>query len=203
MLEGIGGFFGWLGNGLSSDKKERLDEIKQKAREQDDARTPIESRVPRPGADQIQARCDIFTGFRDDWNKAVGQIGVLANVGVQWYGIGASLATPKYVPRFISGVRVTNRRTGETISGTVDLGPTLERIQRGARFPHRNDGSIFRNLPVNGRCLLPTKPNGYYTEFVVPTPGINGPGPQRLVVGQGGEVYYTPDHYQTFIPVSQ
>lgn len=43
-------------------------------------------------------------------------------------------------------------------------------------------------------------PVGYYTEYVHPTPGILGPGPQRIVVGQGGEMYYTADHYKTFIP---
>ena len=50
---------------------------------------------------------------------------------------------------------------------TVDLGPTLDRISRGERFPHRNDGSIFRNR--EGR--LPSKPDGYYREYVHPTPG--------------------------------
>ena len=41
--------------------------------------------------------------------------------------------------------------------------------------------------------------NKYYREYVVPTPGINGAGPQRIVVGRFGEWYYTPDHYKTFI----
>ncbi|NWE46962.1 hypothetical protein HX857_14370 [Pseudomonas gingeri] len=26
-------------------------------------------------------------------------------------------------------------------------------------------------------------------------------GPQRIVVGKGGEMYYTPDHYKTFVPI--
>jgi len=33
--------------------------------------------------------------------------------------------------------------------------------------------------------------------------GINGAGPQRIVTGNGGEIYYTPDHYQTFIRLDQ
>lgn len=78
--------------------------------------------------------------------------------------------------------------------GKVDLEPTLERIERGERFPHRNDGGTFRNLERR----LPQKPAGYYREYVVPTDGLDGPGPQRLVMGQNGEAYYTPDHYQTF-----
>jgi RHS repeat-associated protein len=74
---------------------------------------------------------------------------------------------------------------------------TLSRIESGVKFSHRNDGSIFQNR----EGLLPTKPPGYYTEYVHPTPGVSGPGAQRIVIGQGGEIYYTPDHYGTFIPV--
>jgi len=45
------------------------------------------------------------------------------------------------------------------------------------------------------------EPAGYYTEYVHPTPGISGPGPQRIVVGKQGETYYTNDHYKTFIKI--
>ena len=45
--------------------------------------------------------------------------------------------------------------------------------------------------------LLPSRPEGYYREFVHPTPGVRGPGPQRVVQGQGGELFYSPDHYGT------
>jgi hypothetical protein len=86
------------------------------------------------------------------------------------------------------------------ISGEVeDLGPTLERIRTGGKFPHGNDGSVFRN----SERLLPKKPKGYYREYVHPTSGINGPGKQRIVIGKGGEQYYTPDHYKTFIQIKK
>ncbi|ELK4807854.1 hypothetical protein RVS41_005214 [Pseudomonas aeruginosa] len=49
---------------------------------------------------------------------------------------------------------------------------------------------------------MPVKPVGYYTEYVHPTPGVTGPGAQRIVVGKGGEMYYTADHYKTFIPIN-
>ena len=78
--------------------------------------------------------------------------------------------------------------------GTIDLGPTLSRIKRGESNRHRNDGTTFQNR--EGR--LPRKPSGYYKEYVQPTPGINGPGPQRLILGEQGEIWYTPDHYKTF-----
>ncbi|XHC14073.1 hypothetical protein ABWH98_26005 [Labrenzia sp. ac12] len=29
-----------------------------------------------------------------------------------------------------------------------------------------------------------------------------GQGPQRVIQGQGGGLYYTPDHYGTFIPLN-
>lgn len=79
--------------------------------------------------------------------------------------------------------------------GPVDLSETIERIRAGETFPHRNDGSVFGNR----ERLLPSKPRGYYREYVHPTDGINGPGPQRLVVGKDGDWWYTPDHYASFI----
>ncbi|TMQ03518.1 MAG: hypothetical protein E6J90_53320 [Deltaproteobacteria bacterium] len=100
--------------------------------------------------------------------------------------------------RFINGVKVTDRATGNVLQGTVDLKPTLDRISAGKSFPHRNDGSVFGNK----EGLLPQQPAGYYREYVHPTPGVNGPGPQRIVTGQGGEIFYTPDHYGTFIRVN-
>jgi RHS repeat-associated protein len=104
---------------------------------------------------------------------------------------------------FIQGVKVKSH--GKVIAeGTVDLKPTLERIRSGGSFAHKNDGSVFKNLPPKGSSqpLLPEQPLGYYREYVHPTPGVNGPGPQRVVVGQGGEIYYTPDHYESFILVN-
>jgi ribonuclease T1 len=78
--------------------------------------------------------------------------------------------------------------------GTVDLSETLTRIERGDRLRFAHDGSKFSNR--EGR--LPHKPAGYYHEYVHPTPGISGPGPQRIIVGRQGETYYTSDHYRNF-----
>lgn len=89
----------------------------------------------------------------------------------------------------------TIRDFGKVVyKGTIDLQPTLDRIARGERNTHRNDGSTFGNRERR----LPQKPSGYYTEYVHPTKGINGPGPQRVIVGKGGDIWYTPDHYETF-----
>ena len=64
-------------------------------------------------------------------------------------------------------------------------------------FPieYRHDGSIFNNREHK----LPPLSNGEtYTEWVVPTDGIKGPGARRIVSG-GGMMWYTRDHYKTFI----
>ena len=78
--------------------------------------------------------------------------------------------------------------------GNIDLGPTLARIQRHERLDFPNDGVTFQNRERR----LPQQPAGYYHEFVHPTPGLRGPGPQRIVTGKEGEIFYTPDHYRTF-----
>jgi RHS repeat-associated protein len=54
---------------------------------------------------------------------------------------------------------------------------------------------------LNDRGKLPQQPPGYYKESDV-WPGSPGSrGSERLVVGDGGEVYYSPDHYETFIQI--
>lgn len=105
--------------------------------------------------------------------------------------------------RFIDNVNVVDIKTGERFTGTVDLKPTLDRIINGEKYPHRNDGSIFQNRPdkLTGETGLPPQPLGYYKEYVHPTPNIQGPGPQRIITGEKGEIYYTNDHYKTFIRI--
>ena len=78
-----------------------------------------------------------------------------------------------------------------------DLSRTVDRIEKGVPYPHRNDGSVFRN--TDGK--LPVQPQGYYREYVHPTPGTTGAGLQRVIVGANGEMYYSPDHYQTFYTI--
>ncbi len=73
---------------------------------------------------------------------------------------------------------------------------TLERIQRGGPFPHRQDGSVFQNR--EGR--LPRQARGYYREYTVDTPGLDHRGERRIVTGgqPPREYYYTDDHYESF-----
>lgn len=83
------------------------------------------------------------------------------------------------------------------LPSTIDIQPTLDRIAKGIADPHSNDGVTF----FNNKSKLPVQGAGYYTEYVIRTPGVGNAGPQRLVLGKNGEVYYTPDHYINFIKV--
>jgi guanyl-specific ribonuclease Sa len=75
-----------------------------------------------------------------------------------------------------------------------EIAATLTRIDAGERLRFRHDGAVFENRERR----LPRKPAGYYREWVHPTPGVDGPGARRIVTGENGEAWYTPDHYQTF-----
>ena len=67
-------------------------------------------------------------------------------------------------------------------------------IKQGGPFPYKRDGVVFGNFERR----LPEKERGYYREYTVPTPGSRDRGARRIIVGRGGEYYYTDDHYQTF-----
>jgi guanyl-specific ribonuclease Sa len=97
-------------------------------------------------------------------------------------------------PLVIDGLSLRDS-SGRTIyRGQIDLAPTLERIAAGRRLRFPNDGTTFQNRENR----LPRRPPGYYREWVVPTPKEPGPGPQRLITGEEGEVWYTSDHYRSF-----
>ena len=74
--------------------------------------------------------------------------------------------------------------------------PVIDRIQRGERFAHRQDGSTFGNREQR----LPRRQHGWYREYTVPTPGLSHRGARRIVTGGDppSEWYYTDDHYDSF-----
>ena len=83
--------------------------------------------------------------------------------------------------------------------GRMDVNPTLNRIRKGEKLKHRNDGSIFRNREK----LLPLRDDrDYYREFVHAMKNMPFPGPQRIVIGKNGAVFYTGDHYKSFVRVN-
>ncbi|MFB9909241.1 ribonuclease domain-containing protein [Allokutzneria oryzae] len=79
-----------------------------------------------------------------------------------------------------------------------EAGNTWQTIRAGGPYKYpKNDNVDF----FNREGILPSKNRGYYREFTVPTPGENTRGARRLVTGKTGEVYYTGDHYKSFIVV--
>ena len=71
---------------------------------------------------------------------------------------------------------------------------TLALIRAGGPFRYSQDDQAFGNF----ERILPRKDRGYYREYTVPTPGESDRGARRIVAGDGGEKYYTDDHYETF-----
>jgi hypothetical protein len=101
--------------------------------------------------------------------------------------------------------------SSHTYTGPINVALTLERIRHGYWMStHSTDGGFF-NLFPGEMPNIPRKGNNYYMEFVVwdsiditnatYDPAINPvgvssfPGPLRLLIGLGGEVWFTGDHY--------
>lgn len=101
--------------------------------------------------------------------------------------------TGSTVPGVESGLRV------EPLSALPEQArQTWELIEQDGPFPYPGkDGSVFGNREK----LLPLKESGYYREYTVPTPGSQDRGARRLVTGESAELYYTADHYSSFVVV--
>jgi ribonuclease T1 len=78
-----------------------------------------------------------------------------------------------------------------------EVGDTWRLIVKGGPYPYREDGKTFQNR----EGLLPHEKTGYYREYTVDTPGSDDRGAQRLIYGSGKELYYTGDHYKSFVVV--
>jgi ribonuclease T1 len=79
----------------------------------------------------------------------------------------------------------------------VEARRTVALIQAGGPYPYARDGVVFGNAERR----LPVDASGYYREYTVTTPGESDRGARRIIVGNGGEFYYTADHYETFVRV--
>ncbi|MGH3436221.1 MAG: ribonuclease domain-containing protein [Sciscionella sp.] len=72
---------------------------------------------------------------------------------------------------------------------------TVGLIKAGGPFPYpNNDGVVF----TNREGILPSCASTYYREYTVVTPGASNRGARRIVTGNGGEYFYTGDHYASF-----
>jgi ribonuclease T1 len=85
-------------------------------------------------------------------------------------------------------------------------------VYYGRPLPYAQDGSVF----TNKEGLLPVQPRGFYREYTLLTggaphtvtigettyqvaPDLSARGSERVIIGGGEKVYYTPDHYAHFI----
>ncbi len=80
----------------------------------------------------------------------------------------------------------------------TEVAETWHLIERGGPYPYPDDdGTVFQNR----EGLLPAEDPGYYREYTVDTPGSDDRGQRRLVTGAEQELYYTDDHYESFVTV--
>ncbi len=116
---------------------------------------------------------------------------------------GSSAAPSRpVVPAGTLGSRATpaiiDEASGLAIVVLADLPPeaadTIALIDAGGPFPFSQDGAVFENR----EGLLPDRRSGYYHEYTVITPGSADRGARRIVSGADGEMYWTPDHYDSF-----
>lgn len=126
--------------------------------------------------------------------------GLLAVVGLIGFQAGAASAVtaPPQPPAPV----VAQAPCGDTAEfEKVDLSQlppeatdTANLIKQGGPFPYPQDGQTFSNR----EGILPDCQEGYYREYTVETPGSDDRGARRFVVGEGGEYFYTEDHYESF-----
>ena len=75
----------------------------------------------------------------------------------------------------------------------------LALIRAGGPYQYSQDDQTFGNF----ERILPRRDRGYYREYTVPTPGERDRGARRIVAGDGGEKYYTEDHYESFMFIAE
>ena len=97
--------------------------------------------------------------------------------------------------------RTQRGKTGRFVDLPSQAFDTLQRIERGGPYEHREDGGVFQNREQR----LPSRPRGYYREYTVDTPGARERGARRIVAGGGipgqratVEFFYSDDHYRSF-----
>lgn len=71
---------------------------------------------------------------------------------------------------------------------------TVALIDDGGPYPYGQDDGVF----MNREELLPDRPEGFYREYTVETPGSDDRGARRIVAGDDGALYWTEDHYASF-----
>lgn len=124
-------------------------------------------------------------------------IGLLVLVGGGWLLRDLVAASPSDPPTRSDSASDSGLRVERLSSLPEEAAETWRLIEAGGPFPERRDGTVF----FNREGLLPARERGYYHEYTVPTDGLSHRGARRLVTGESDELYYTGDHYQSFVIV--
>ncbi len=98
-------------------------------------------------------------------------------------------------PRARSRVRSLTLIDVEELPAQAD--PVIDAIESDGPFDYDRDGVTFQNR----ERILPQESRGYYHEYTVRTPGESDRGARRLVTGVDGSLFYTDDHYESFVQV--
>jgi ribonuclease T1 len=120
----------------------------------------------------------------------LGLVVALVAAGVVWWTQGDTTTTTAPDP----STAASSLSWVELADLPPEAADTVRLIDRGGPFPEDEDGSTFGNF----EGLLPDRERGYYREYTVPTPGLDSRGARRIVAGDGGELYWTRDHYASF-----
>ena len=134
----------------------------------------------------------------------VALVGLIALVVFGWFFkdlAGGTGTTPSATPT-VSGSATPGKDSGFEVKALSSLPAeataTWKLIEGNGPFPYpRNDGVTFQNREKR----LPAKANDYYREYTVPTPKSPDRGARRLITGSKKELYYTADHYESFVVV--
>ncbi len=103
---------------------------------------------------------------------------------------------------------------------SATISDLLGKIAACKPLPYAHDGIIN----TNSEGHMPQAPAGYYREYTLIVPGrqtgdgpvpvdiggtiymtgkmLSARGPERIIIGGGQRIYYTPDHYATFIELT-
>lgn len=126
-----------------------------------------------------------------------GWILLLLLAGVVLVVVGNRDLTGHDEPRATGSAQTQSPQSGQQLPR--EALETIAVIRSGGPFPHSRDGAVF----MNREGLLPSHERGYWHEYTVPTPGESDRGARRIVAGRGGELYYTGDHYRSFVRVKE
>lgn len=121
-------------------------------------------------------------------------------VGWWWWGAIGPNALEEEVSDRSDTQQIVPRelQSDQSVVLLADLPPeaaqTVALIKTDGPFPFPEDDAVFANIERR----LPIQDAGYYREYTVVTPGSKDRGARRIVVGTGGEYYWTMDHYRSF-----